>query len=287
MTDSLVFIDPAGIETELTGGDEVTVLWGVIGRGMPKFDFVEIDRHDGGADVREVVALPKEVTVPIFLEGDDAPDLTDLIRALASKMNPLRGDGLLRSTRSGEERELVCRYAGGLELAETRDLSGTRWQRGVLIFRAASDPFWRDVEDVSEYVTASGSAGSFFPILPLTLLASAVFAETVVDNTGDAKAWPVWNIIGPTSGITLTNKLTGEVLAIDVAVDGDEYVVVDTRPGMKAVSHGITGENLYTLVTSHDLWGFEPGEQTIEIALSDTTSDTAVLLTYRRRHLTA
>jgi hypothetical protein len=288
VTDSLVFEDPAGVETDLTDHVDFFTLWGVLGRGMPKFDFVEYELPStDGADLREVLVQPREVTVPLYVEGDNGPNLVELLRSLAARLNPLRGDGILRTVRAdGSTRELVCRYAGGLELAETQTESGTRWQRAVLVFRASSDPLWRDVVDVSEYVTTT-LEGSFFPIPPVVLLASAVYAEAVVDNTGDGTAWPVWTIAGPGSGITLENLETGETFTLNVTLAAGEFVVIDTRPGSKSVVDGATGENLYGSVTAHDLWGLIPGAQTVRVAIGETTEETSVLLTYRRRYLTA
>lgn len=291
MTDSLVFEDPDGVETDLTDHVDFFTLWGVLGRGMPKFDFVEVEiPTSDGVDLRETMARPREVSVPLYVEGDDGPDLTDLLRTLAFRLNPFRGDGLLRTTRAGDEanpRELVCRYAGGLELVESPGMAGTRHQRAVIVFRAATDPMWRDADDVVEYLDSTGDVGSFFPIPPVVLLSSSVYAETVVDNTGDAVAWPVWTVVGPGSGITIENVTTGAVFTMDIELEEGEYVVIDTRPGSKSVVHGVTGENLYGSVTAHDLWGLEPGEQTVRAAISDTTDDTSVLLRYRRRYLTA
>lgn len=288
MSDSLVFEDPAGVETDLTDLVNFSTLWGVRGRGMPTFDFVEEELPGvDGADVRDVVVPPREFTVPIFVEGDDAADLTTVLRTFSSRLNPLRGDGLLRTNRAGlGERELICRYAGGLELDETRDDSGRKWQRALLVFRASTDPFWRDADDVVVPIPSGSAGGSFFPFFPLTLTSSSVYAEIEIDNTGDAIAWPVWTIVGPAVGILLENVLTGDVFESTIELGEGEYVIIDTRPRSKGITDH-TGTNRYSTVTGHDLWGFEPGSQNARIQIAGTTDDTDVSVAYRRRYLIA
>lgn len=288
MTDLLIFEDPAGVETNLADLVNFSTLWGVLGRGMPRFDFVEEDLPGiDGADLRDVLVTPREVTIPVFLEGDNAADLTAVLRSFASKLNPLRGDGILRTNRSAlGERELVCRYAGGLELAETRDEAGTRWQRAVLVFRASSDPLWRDAADTIVPVPGGASGGSFFPIPPVVLTSSSVYAEIEVDNSGDGIAWPVWTVVGPATGILLENVLTGEVFESTIVLDSGEFVIIDTHPGLKGIiDHA--GTDRYSTVTGHDLWGFQPGAQTVRVQIAGTDEDTDVTFAYRRRHLTA
>lgn len=291
MADDLVFRDPAGVETDLV--DEAAgfnVLWGVIGRGMPSFDFIE-DEVPGidGARLREVLVRPKEVTIPIHLEDSTPDTLRALLRSFASKLNPLRGNGTLVSTAAGDERELVCRYAGGYELSETKQDGGVTWQRALLVFRASSEPFWQDADDTVVPIEATGSTGSFFPIPPVVLLSSSVYADVEIDNSGDVRAWPVWTMVGPigvTSGITFENVTYGRELTLDYELTEDDYIVIDTRPGMKSVRNA-AGDNLYRYLTAHDLWPLEPGVQTVRISGAGVDDATSVSLSYRRRHLIA
>lgn len=286
--DRLVFVDPSGLETDLSDLVNFSTLWGVHGRGMPRFDFVEEELPGiDGADLRDVLVPPREITVPIFIEGDDAPDLTDVLRVFASRLNPLRGDGLLRTNRAElGERELVCRYAGGLELTESREESGKKWQRALLVFRASGDPFWRDVDDVVVPIPSGAAGGSFFPFFPLRLTSSSVYAEAEIDNEGDGIAWPVWTIVGPATGIMLENVLTGDVFESSIELASEEHVTIDTRPGRRGITDH-TGANRYSTVTGHDLWGFVPGSQNVRVQIAGTDDDTEVSVAYRPRHLTA
>jgi hypothetical protein len=87
--------------------------------------------------------------------------------------NPLKGDGALKSTSiDGSQRFLNCRYSGGLEISE----SGQTWQKVVLVLKAF-DPFWYDSTTQVQTFKINESPGTFFPIFPLRLSSSAVFAD--------------------------------------------------------------------------------------------------------------
>lgn len=289
MAEQLVFVDPAGVETDLTDHVDFETLWGVSGRGMPPFDFVE-DELPGfpGARTRDVLVKPREVTVPVHVEAADPTALRTLLRAFAGRLNPLRGVGRLRSVApGGDVRELACRYTGDLTLDGQRESGGVTWQRALLIFRAADDPYWRDETDTVETLTSGMSEGrTFFPFFPLRLTSSEVFSETVVDNAGQVDAWPVWTVTGPTGGVTLRNLTTGRVLALDLALVLGRVVTIDTRPGSQAVVDD-AGVNLYRYLTEHDLWPLVPGENAVRVELGAVDVDTSVALSYRRRYLTA
>lgn len=289
MSEALAFVDPAGVTTDLSDHVDFETLWGVSGRGMPKYEFVE-DEAPGvdAAITRDVLVRPREVSVPVFVSNDDPAALRTLLRTFARRLNPTRGAGTLLSTGpDGIVRELTCRYGGGLTLDGRGPADGApRHQRAELIFRAADDPYWRDAADVVQAIP-SGSAGrTFFPFFPLRLTSSEVWAELMIDNTGDVRSWPVWTITGPADGVALRNLTTGKALVLARALEVGEILTVDTRSGAKAVRNH-EGENLYGSLTSHDLWPLMDGENDVRVELGAVADDTAVEVAYRRRYLIA
>jgi hypothetical protein len=80
--------------------------------------------------------------------------------------NPLKGDGKIKSiSPDGSQREISCRYQGGLEIEE----SGRIWEKFVLVLKAF-DPFWYDSSTIVQTFNINESPGTFFPILPLRLI---------------------------------------------------------------------------------------------------------------------
>lgn len=139
------------------------------------------------------------------------------------------------------------------------------------------------------------------PFLPLRV-APATIADDghSIDVNSDVDVWPVWRITGPlgeqdtgdpTIPIKITNKTTGQQLALLYGLPADRTLVVDTRPGIKAVyletRDGSQGLNLWPYVTSSDpLWPLRPGKNVIAITAAGATADTSIELAYTPRYLT-
>ncbi|GAA0423894.1 hypothetical protein [Streptomyces luteireticuli] len=164
-----------------------------------------------------------------------------------------------------------------------------------------------DVDHVTlSRLTPGSTTGTGEPhamgFLPLRI-APSVIGDTglPVDVSTDVDAWPVWRITGPlgrqdtgqpTVPIRLANLTTGGELLLDYGIPPGRTVVIDTRPGIKAVyletSGGGRGENLWPRVEGPAaLWPLIPGENRIAVTASGATDRSAVALTYQPRHLGA
>lgn len=283
MADTLTFIDPAGTETVFLVDHA-----GVTGRFAPPVEWVE-DEVAGaaGSRLRALRHTAREVAFPVWLFADTETDLRLQIRALVGRLNPMRGDGILRAaTADGVgERDLVCRYAGGFESAVEGGDEGTALeQRVVLVFRAADEPYWLDADDSVLTYQLGAEPVAFFPFFPLAISPSEVFAVTAVDNDGDVEAWPVWVITGPFSSLTLTNTTTAEQLALSTTLGVGEELTIDTRPGAKTVTRG-GDTNAFGDLTSPSLWPLAPGGNDIEVEMPGATAESSVQLRWRRRFL--
>jgi phage-related protein len=287
VTETLTFFNPGDEEVELTGSDYSTVLWGVNGRFMPPVDFVEDETPEReGARVRRVKIRPREITVPVLLEGSSQTDLRQQLRTIVRRLYPVAGDGRLRCVApDGATRELVCRYSQGLEGDEGTGDGGVKYLAAVLVFRAAEDPFWR-AQTATEIDFTTGEPPAFFPFFPLELAESSIFGGITVTNEGDVEAWPIWTITGPGGPLTLTNDTSGESLVLATVLSAGEQITIDTTPGIKTVTLD-DSTNLYPdLDPGSSLWPLQPDDNAVTVELVDATVDSAVALSYRARYLT-
>ncbi|MEV6777003.1 hypothetical protein [Streptomyces syringium] len=140
------------------------------------------------------------------------------------------------------------------------------------------------------------------PFFPLRIAPSVIGDEGVpVQVTSDVDAWPVWRITGPLGQqdagqpvipLRLANRTTGRHLTLAYGIPAGSTVVIDTRPGIKAVyrenTDGTRGENLWPyLVGPVSLWQLAPGENVLALTAAGAAETSSVALTYQPRHLGA
>jgi hypothetical protein len=274
------WIDSNGTETGLSGQGNIEVMIGPEGRFMPPISLVEesVPFQHGGR-LRQVNIQTREIDLPLEISGIDYMEVRNKLRELLKAFNPLNGDGKLKCIApNGTQRELSCRYSGGMEISE----SGMTWQRFVLVLKAF-DPFWYDSSTHVE-TFKTGQPATFFPIFPLRLTSSTVFADTSVNNEGDVETWPEWIIAGPGENIRLRNLTTGEVLNVFTSLGVGETITIDTRPGKKTVKKNDGTDLFSTLSEASSLWSLQEGNNSIRIEMSNATSDSSVQLSYRNRY---
>jgi hypothetical protein len=286
MPERLQYLDSEGNVLELSALPGVRAL-GDGGLDMPPLAFVEdVIPGQAGAQLRDVRIAARDAVLPFYLEQDSDTAVRDLLRSLARRLNPQRGDGRLRHIATdGTTRDLTCRYTGGLEGARIRGSTGPNWRRGVLTFRA-HDPFWYDATPMASTFT-TGDTRNFLgdPFLPIKLTSDTVLGEQTVTNDGDVETWPVWTINGPGTSIVLTNVSTGEVIDLPITLTASQSVIVDTRPFRKTVRRD-DGTNLFgSLTGTSSLWSLREGNTVINTQVAGSTTDTFVTLVYSRRFL--
>jgi hypothetical protein len=300
VTETIEWIAPDDTVTTLHGGADPYagthfVAWNVQGRFSPQARFDEEGIPDAdGMRLRAVYYGPGEVTVPVWVQGTSDADLRAKTRALVSTMNPKRGDGRLRVTSPiGDQRELLCRVADGLQgMERIGDTSGAVAQFFPLTFRA-HDPFWQDTADTSAGPWEIGtSPGTFFPLFPILLSSSEVFAQANVTNTGDEDAWPVWTITGPGASPRIINNTTEKGFSLATyTLAAMETVTVDTRPTgatRKTVTSSENGDLYRLLDAGSALWPLVPGANSISIELGGAVAgQSSVQMRRRHRYLAA
>lgn len=281
----ITWIDSNGTEFEIDDEVNYTLLLGAKGFHMPPINTIEEEvPFQAGSMLRLAKVGAREIDVPIVVRGQDEIEVRNNIRQLLRMFNPLKGDGRLQVTSyDGVQRELKCRYIGGLEIDESTGTYGNNWQKSILVLKAF-DPFWYDSNTIVQTFKKDESPGLFFPILPLRVASSTVFADVEIDNTGDVEAWPEWIVTGPGENIVLRNLTTGDVTSITYTLEAGETITINTKPFVKTVTKQ-DGTNLfYTLSDSSSLWSLEEGSNSIQIEMADVTSESSVQLTYKNRY---
>jgi phage-related protein len=284
MTDKIYWIDSSGLEHPLSIQNNFSVMKGMKGRFMPPISFVEDEvPFQPGSRIRNVKIKPKDIDIPLYIQASSEIELRQKIRECLRMFNPLNGDGKLKVVSPDEsQREIFCRYSTGLEGSESKDEKGNLWQIVLLVFRAF-DPYWYDtITNVQNFTT--GQPATFFPIFPLRLSSSTVFADISVDNTGDLETWPEWIITGPGENIFLRNLTTGETINLATSIGVGETITIDTKPGKKTVKKN-DGTNLFSyLSNASSLWALQEGNNSIRIEMANATDESSVQLSYRNRY---
>jgi hypothetical protein len=286
--EKLEWVDPDGNATLLTQR-----LSGK-GRWMPPVKIVR-DQYAGllGTRARQVTLDTASVIVPVLATASTFDDYRNLVRTMASSLNPLRGPGKLRATLTHADasvtvREMVAYYTAGMDFPEDQLDVGYP----SLLFNSEGPPYWTDAADTTVTYTNNATAYTWFPLggspwTPLILNQSTIYAQATVVNDGDAPVYPVWSLTGPAAGvIQLDNLTTDKSLWFNYTLtSGQTSVVVDTRPGTKSITQGPV--SLYRYLTAWDMWPLEPGRNDIVLTVPGATAATQVQLTYRRGFLAA
>lgn len=285
MAETWTWISPDGSSRSLTGfAAGVEVLDGVTGRGMPP---VRRDRSaKAGRPGSTLTALDydtRTLEVPVMIRAGTEAAFTALLRDLEADLAPDRGDGMIRiDTPAGDQRDLVCRCVEGLELDENRE--GDRFPgaiRTVLVFEA-DRPFWAPPYYAPLLFPLNASAGAFFPVFPIRLGASQIYAQSPVDIGTDVEAYGLWTITGPGSQIIVENITTGRRWKWTGTLDAGETLIVDTRPreysaDPKSVRDGTGAWRFGELAGGQrDLWPFTRGVNYLRIEMSGATSSSLV-----------
>ncbi len=289
MSETFQWIDADGGILTIGGPGVSTyqVDWEASGRFMPRIE-TRVDQVPGqpGGLLREARHGIHEFILPLSIATNTESSLRTLLRDLVDRMDPVRGEGKLRVTSPvGDQREITCVYAAGLEMAEKTDVSGPTYQACPVAF-TAHDPYWYDVSPTSKTFTITAVA-TFFPIFPLRLTASQLVVDDAVVNSGSVEAWPVWTITGPGADIKLTNLTTGEFISFPgQSITNDEILTIDTRPGAKSVTLG-DGTNAYPwLDYSSTLWSLRRGNNSVRLEMGGADFDMSALsISYYQRYL--
>lgn len=227
----------------------------------------------------------RTISIPVYLEGSTRSEAVALRRALVSSVHHTRGLATVCVAEpDGYRRYLQCVYTGGAEGAEGTDNAGLAWCVYTLLFAAYDNPYWfGDVVTPTPWTVASPQA--FFPLKPavFTLSSSQVLGGTLIDNTGDVDAYPVWTLKGPATSLTLT--LGSETVVVNSTLSAGQTLIIDTDPRSQTITDG-TGANRWADVASgFDLWALPPGVNAVTVTVGGGGAATQLSVAYQPRYL--
>ncbi len=282
-----IWIAPDSTEFELTNfTNGVEVVKGMSGRGAPPVR-IDRDRVPGkpGERSRSISHGIREFSMPLFVDGRSFRGLHELLETLTNYMDPVSGVGTLRCVnRDGDTSDLFCRLVSGLGI-DGEGSSGPSFFRPILVFQA-DDPYWYGPIQTRGF--AGDSSQSWFPWLPIRLGRSSVIGETSITNDSPVETYPVWTLVGPGSDPTVANDTTGRTVALEfpAPLTTGQVVTIDTSEYVKSVT-GPTGTNWRKYLTQRSMWPLAPGYNSITLAMSGTTSESYISVSYRIRKLYA
>ncbi|MEV7358270.1 hypothetical protein [Kitasatospora sp. NPDC091276] len=198
-----------------------------------------------------------------FTVLDDTSALADVLRAF----QPGAGDKVLRFAVpgvAGGRGRLVARVRkrsaplGAVYAAGAARVDVELW---------AADPLLYADQESTARVLPVSPRGSV-PVFPMRfpwgfMRAGAVFisppADIAVD--GNTPTWPVYSITGPVVNPTISNRVTGEKLTVQLTVPTAEVLTIDTR----SRSVLLNGASRYGALTPDSVWfPFRPGVLRLE-----------------------
>ncbi|QXE39412.1 phage tail family protein [Streptomyces sp. GMY02] len=246
---------------------------GLTGLGLPPVAVQWLEGAGDGARYRGQRALSRTLDMPLDIVGRDRRHLGTLVSRLARAVAgpctlvAVDDEGARWST------SIVRTGGGDIELDGGYDVE-------TVITWRAPDPFF--TADKVSRQAVGGDAGTPFlsAMASLPLAASQAIGEIQLDNTGDADAYPVWEIYGPGRDLTLTAP-DGDVLRWAGVLTSTERLTVDTRAGTVTDGQGV---NRYAdLASAPRFWTVPPGLSTANVQLLDTTAASKIVCSWRPR----
>lgn len=155
----------------------------------------------------------------------------------------------------------------------------------------AADPriYSAELHSANAAVYSSVGGGADFGLDYGVDFTGGVQTELVVDNAGDADAFPVVRFYGPTAGtctgVSLTNTTTGQVLDINAAVASGQILTADMEAAVTGANRlvvALGGSSRYgSWAQPRTPFALAPGSNVLRFEVDGTTTDMVANLQWR------
>lgn len=268
-------IDLDEIETKGVG---FQVKAGVTGLGLPPVSVQWLEGAGDGATYRATRVQARDIDLPIEILANDRAELQAQLSRLALVL--AGGCTLVLDEGNGVTWSTDVHRVGGGEYAYGADTIGEREFSTVITLRAG-DPYFTSSEQQVRTVGGNSATGAFLSSLAaMNVAPSQAIGEITLINSGDASAYPVWEVTGPGDTFVATSA-AGETLRWNGTLTAGQKLIVDTRKG--TVVDG-TGANRYDLLaTAPRFWTVPPGTSTAVASLLNTTTASRITCSWYPR----
>lgn len=257
---------------------------GATGLGWGPIELTTDALAGGGSVLRHRRLAEAEVMIPMLLGSRDFYQRRMDRRTLEELCD---GEVEIRVTHNdGWHRSRSGYLKDGLEGSYDSGEDSHDGQALVLTF-ACPDPWWYGAEKGfvqkveagrKPFITSFGGAATI-PFFPVVLASSTVAGAYQLEVSGDAPAWPVWEIVGPGEDLLIESVDTGE----QIFIEGEfgEVVTIDTRAGDIYSASFSQGELWDRVSIESVLFPLQPGNNSIRMTMVNARPDSEVRLRYR------
>ncbi|MFY1688182.1 phage distal tail protein [Plantactinospora sp. WMMB782] len=259
-------------------GHGVEALTGVTGLGLPPVSTQWLTGAGDGALYRGRRVQPRDIDIKLYFF---LPDREALEAELARMAAMLDGPCALDVVSDGGQywTTEVVRVGGG-DFVYGKDTIGENELTTVVTLRAGDPYFTSSITETQAVSNAGVGRGLLGNLSKLQVSASQAIGSMLIDNRGDAVAWPVWRVTGPGRDLTVTLP-NGQGFVWEGELEDGEVLVIDSKAASVKLS---TGENRYgDLGPAPKFLPLPRGSTLVTVSMDDTTSASAVQCTWRTR----
>jgi hypothetical protein len=270
--------DALNLDDILHRGTGVQVLTGVAGLGLPDVSVQWLEGAGDGATYRGRRVLPRDIDLPLYLQATDREALKMLLSRLSMllaeecTLRLIEADGTDWSTK-------VHRVGGGSYVYGQDTIGETDFQ--TVITLRAGDPFFTYSRPSSQRISNSGAGrGLLTGLAQLRVASSQAIGTILLENLGDASAYPTWDVVGPGRDFRAVS-VTGERFHWTGSLTADQTLRIDTQRGTVTDGHGAS--RYADLAAAPRLWTIPPGTTQAVASLEDVDGRSSITCSWRPR----
>lgn len=270
--------DVFNLDDVLTKGTGVQAVAGVTGLGLPDVAVQWLQGAGDGAVFRGRRVLPRDIDLPLHVEATNRDHLKGLLSRLALI---LAGECVLRLVDDdGADWSVNVHRTGGGNYVYGQDTIGETDFATVITLRAG-DPFFTYSRTSRKTIENSGAGrGLLKGLAAMRVSSSQAIGTILLENIGDAPAYPIWDVIGPGRDFK-TISVTGDGFHWRGSLAAGEGLRVDTQRGTVTDQSGV---NRYAqLGPAPRLWSIPPGTTQATASLEDVDDRSSITCVWRPR----
>lgn len=275
LENSLDILSLNGIAETGTG---IQVVSGLIGLGLPPVSVQWLEGAGDGATYRGKRVLPRDFDLPLDILGHDRDDLKRLLKRLTLML--ANGCTLRVIEDNGTTWSTDVQRIGGGNYAYGTDTIGEKDLQMVLTLRAG-DPYFTSSATTSQSIGGDTTTPGFLSgLTSMQVASSQAIGDILLENTGDASAWPVWEVRGPGNNFRAISP-SGAVLHWTGTLLTGETLIIDALRG--SVVDGLGANRYADLAAAPRFWSIPPGITSAEASLLNVTAASKIVCTWRTR----